>query len=215
MSVLAPSETYGEDYYLRGKQMGLSNYEDYRWLPGQTCKHAAHLMRYLKIREGQTVLDVGCSRGYLVKALRWSGIEAYGYDISRWAIENCDEEVKEWVSNELKAEPKQYDWITLKDVCEHIEPSELAPLLEKLSAAAKRGLFIVVPLTIFMGGNYIRPEDEADVTHVNRWPLDFWMQYLMHHCPGFTVSVSYYIKGIKECCADHPGGCGFFTITRI
>jgi len=40
------------------------------------------------------VLDVGCAKGYLVKMLRDRKIEAWGVDVSEYAIENAPEDVR-------------------------------------------------------------------------------------------------------------------------
>jgi 2-polyprenyl-3-methyl-5-hydroxy-6-metoxy-1,4-benzoquinol methylase len=40
-----------------------------------------------------TVLDAGCAWGYLVAALRDKGVEAYGIDISEYAIGKVREDV--------------------------------------------------------------------------------------------------------------------------
>lgn len=214
-SAKPPPEVYDEDYYLRGKETGKSNYENYSWKPEQTLQHAIYVQRHLGIQAGDSVLDVGCSRGYLVKALRMMGIQAFGQDISRWAIENCDPEVKEFVSNDLVAEPNSYDWINLKDVCEHIEKTDLELLIQKLSRAAKKGMLVIVPLSAYTNGKYIREEDEADSTHVHRWTLSDWLMFLTDNTKDMTVSGSYYIRGIKDCCKQRKMSCGFFTLTRI
>src|SRR5947209_19424798 len=39
----------------------------------------------------QTVLDAGCALGLLVEALRERGVEAYGFDVSKFALEQMHE----------------------------------------------------------------------------------------------------------------------------
>lgn len=206
---------YDSDYYLRGVETGKSNYQDYRWLPEQTLTHAIYVQRHLRITAEDTVLDVGCARGFFVKALRMMGVKSFGYDISEWAIENCDPDVKDFVSTTLNAEPLSYDWITLKDLCEHVELDELKSLIGKMSLAAKKGMLVVVPLSSYLGGRYVRDEDEKDSTHIHRWPLVEWITFLMENAPQFTVSGSFYIRGIKECCKSKAQSCGFLTLNRI
>src|ERR1019366_3070489 len=70
---------YDADYYLRGKQTGVSLYEDYRWMPELTVPMVGAIRDHLFIEQGETVLDFGCARGYIVKAFREVfEIEAYG-----------------------------------------------------------------------------------------------------------------------------------------
>lgn len=202
---------FTEGYYMRGEG---SNYRDYRWLGEVSLTFAIHLANHLEMQAGSTVLDVGCSRGYLVKALRMMRMRATGYDISTWAIENCDPDVKDYVSTELIAEPEQYDFIISKDTIEHIPIEELSELIPRLCASTKRALLFIVPLTAYFGGKYLREEDEADVTHKIRFTLPDWLLFLGPLAKGFTVSGSYHIKGCKAASEKVPQSCGFFTLTR-
>jgi len=43
------------------------------------------------------VLDVGCAKGFLVKAFRDQGIEAWGVDVSKYALAAAPEEVKNYL----------------------------------------------------------------------------------------------------------------------
>ena len=72
---------YDSAYYLAGLASGKSNYVDYSWKPDLTLPMADWLKRILRIKDGDTLLDFGCARGYLVKALRTQGIQAHGYDL--------------------------------------------------------------------------------------------------------------------------------------
>jgi 2-polyprenyl-3-methyl-5-hydroxy-6-metoxy-1,4-benzoquinol methylase len=43
------------------------------------------------------VLEAGCAMGLLVKALRGYGVEAEGFDFSRWCIDNAHPTARAWV----------------------------------------------------------------------------------------------------------------------
>ena len=45
------------------------------------------------LKKGDRVLDIGCAKGFLVKDLLSIGIEAYGIDVSEYALKNCEPEV--------------------------------------------------------------------------------------------------------------------------
>lgn len=204
---------FAEDYFLRGTQTGISNFTDYRWLPDSTIAMAANLRRHLRMKDGETLLDVGCARGYYVKALRMLGIEAHGYDISEWAIANCDPEVKPYVSNYLNG--TEYDVITGKDVLEHIAPDELRTLITRLSLFTKRQMFFIVPLAFKPGGDYVHPKEENDKTHINRFTLHDWLVFLQACTPNFTVAGSYRVPGLKPGCYEVENGYGFLSMQRL
>lgn len=211
----SPCAIFDEDYYLRGPSSGKSNYENYGWLPDETIPMAQMMMRALGVAPGDTLLDFGAARGYLVKAFRILGVDSNGYDISEWAVQNCDADVKEHVSTELKADPMSYDYIVAKDCLEHISEPELEILLPRLYKATKKSLLVIVPLSADEDGPYLCPKDEKDVTHKIRWPLCDWIDFLQSIDRRMVVMGSYYIPGIKQCNTAWENSCGFLIIRRF
>lgn len=205
------SEPFGEGYYLRAEG---SNYRDYRWMELETLSMADSLMRHLHIKEGGYVLDFGCARGYLVKALRMRGVNAWGHDTSKWAIQNCDPDVCGMVSNSLDDGPMIYGHIIAKDVLEHIPLSQLSELIPNLCKRTGKSLLFIVPLASYTNGEYRRKEDEADITHIIRYTLNDWILLLTSLAPDFTVSGSYHIKGLKPASLQVPQSCGFLTLQK-
>lgn len=205
---------YSREYYMEGKQLGLSNYENYSWKPDLTLPFARHLQWYLHLKMDDVIMEIGSARGYLVKALRMHGLNARGMDISPWAVENCDPDVRPYMSTELTTGPMIYDWVIAKDVAEHIPMETLKELLPKLGASCRKGIFLVVPLTDYFNGRYVRDEDEADPTHQIRFTLPDWLLFLTDLLPEFNVNGSFCIHGIKPAAQEKRASCGFFTCTR-
>lgn len=206
-------EKFGQDYFLHGQEKGLSNYTNYSWKPDATLPMVDHLKRYLRIKDGETVFEVGASRGYCVKALRMRGVEAWGYDISKWAVDNCDPMVIEFMSNQIDYS-KSWDYLYSKDTLEHLQVEELCVLLpELLSKTRKKALFIV-PLTD-ISGNYINPADASDATHIIKWGIDGWISLLSKMASDFVVNASYHIPLLKQGSETHHRSAGFFTLSRF
>lgn len=222
-SASSVDEKFDADYFLNGPSTGKSNYCDYHWMGDVTLAYAIYLRRHLGIKDGESVLDVGAARGYLVKALRMAGLPATGYDISRWAVENCDPDVRGFVSNELSANPMSVDWIHMKDVAEHIQERDLLEMLPRLYRASRRGCFFIVPLAEPCGGDYIYPPDNMDSTHVMKLGMISWMRLFKGVADAiesettelFTVSASLHMHGLKRASVEYPGSTGFFTIKRV
>ena len=102
---------------------------------------AMAIIDYLGIKRGQRILDYGCAKGYMVKALRWLGREAYGCDISDYALKSADYEITSFLSKEL---PKTHFHYTIaKDTFEHMQAKDIRRLLTKLDSKV---LFVIVPL---------------------------------------------------------------------
>jgi ubiquinone/menaquinone biosynthesis C-methylase UbiE len=80
---------YGHLYFDGPREYGYGGYAyDGRWRPV-----AKDIVEHFKLKPGDRLLDVGCAKGFLVKDLLELGIDAYGVDISEYAIFNCEPEV--------------------------------------------------------------------------------------------------------------------------
>jgi ubiquinone/menaquinone biosynthesis C-methylase UbiE len=85
------SREYGEMYFDGPREYGYGGYRyDGRWKP-----IAEDIINHFKLKPGMKVLDIGCAKGFLVKdlMLMCPGLQAYGIDISEYAIRNCEPEV--------------------------------------------------------------------------------------------------------------------------
>lgn len=208
-------DIYDDKYFMRGREHGLSLYKDYRWLPDLTIPMAKRMAEHCGFDKKDKILDFGCARGYLVKALLQNGYNAYGTDVSKWALENCDAEVRYRVSSQWPV--KDIDWIIAKDVLEHIRMGDLLQVIARMMVNAKKGIFVVVPLSEHTDEAYVVPEYELDVTHVIRLPLWSWVKLFHLYAPdaSWEISARYRIEGIKDNYAGWSKGNGFITCRRI
>ncbi|EWY42525.1 methyltransferase [Skermanella stibiiresistens SB22] len=89
--VIAISRQYGREYFDGPREYGYGGFRyDGRWLP-----IAEDIVAHFGLKPGDRVLDVGCAKGFLVKDLMKAcpGIEAFGIDVSEYAVVNCEPEV--------------------------------------------------------------------------------------------------------------------------
>lgn len=207
------SNAFTEDYFLRGQETGVSNFTDYKWTPDATIAWAMTFKRFLGISEDDTVLDVGAARGYYCKALRMLGVHAWGYDISRWAVENCHPDMKQFMSTHLNGQ--DFDFIYSKDCFEHIPEPDLAVLVRHLLTHVRKKLFVIVPLAETTNGAYVHPKEELDKTHINRWTLPDWLGFFGKLTQVFVITGGYRYPGLKPGAYEVDRGYGFITLERI
>jgi hypothetical protein len=210
---------YDFDYYERGLASGKSCYENYRWIPELTIPMAMTIVDHLGLGIGHTILDFGCAKGYLVKAFRMLNRQAWGVDISKYAIDNIDMDIKKYCAitkpdfsvafpvNGNKM-PVMFDYCISKDVFEHIPESTLYTVLFKMPANT---MFVIVPLGD--GKKYYIPSFHLDKTHIHRQPLAWW-QELFESCGWSVVEACYRIKGIKDHWSHVQKGHGFFMLNN-
>ena len=210
------ADMYDADYFLRGKETGKSLYENYHWMPDLTIPMVEAIITHLGIEKVDTILDFGCARGYVVKAFRQLGYNAWGHDISQWALENADEEVKEYlIANESTLFANDFDWVIAKDVLEHI--GSINATVDTLKCITRKGIFAVIPLAHGDRDremvHYDVPEYEKDITHIHQRPLQWWVGQF--HQAGWSVEGRYRVNGVKDNYSQYPTGNGFITARRL
>lgn len=131
----------------------------------------------------KTVLDAGCACGHLVAALRDLGIEAYGVDISEYAISQVREDIRPYckvssLTSELPENfPKKYDLVSNIEVLEHMYENDSLTALDLLCKYSDIILFSS------------SPDDFTEETHVNVQPAEYWVKHFAKN--GFFPNASY------------------------
>lgn len=96
-----------------------------------------------------TVLELGCGRGSLIKAFRDRGVEAEGIDISEWSIAHpIVPEIASFIRHQAAQDieiTKTYDLIVALDIIEHIPYNFYPELFEKLQQVSSQ-VSLTVPL---------------------------------------------------------------------
>lgn len=155
---MSPSGDYGADYYR--KSCGRPYKRDEHWL-GFFGKVADNIVEEIR---PSSVLDAGCAMGFLVEALRDRGVEAWGVDISKYAISKVRPDIREYCRVGSVTDPldRDYDLIVCIEVLEHLPAADGERALDNFCAHAGEVLFSSTP------------EDVTESTHLNVQPTSYW-----------------------------------------
>jgi SAM-dependent methyltransferase len=113
-----------------------------------------------------SVLDAGCAMGFLVEALRHRGVDAWGVDISEYAISKVVPEIQEycWTGSIIDPLPRRYDLIVSIEVLEHLQKEESERAVANLCQYSDDILFSSTP------------NDYKEVSHFNVQPPEYWAE---------------------------------------
>ena len=131
----------------------------------------------------KTVLDAGCAMGYLVAALRDRGVEAYGVDISEYAISQVREDIRPYckvgslVEQLPEGLPARYDLVVTIEVLEHLYEDEGKRAIQHLCELSDQVLFSSTP------------DDFTERTHVNVQQREYWCRVFFEN--GFLDDINY------------------------
>lgn len=139
----------------------------------------------IKVRfSPKAVLDVGCACGHLVKALREIGIDAWGVDGSRAAIEAAEPSIKKYL-NEVQAPfenlptnfPQKYDLVISIETFEHFPDDVINGSVTSLCKLGDRILFSSTPWAY------------GDPTHINVHLPSYWARLFASRAFAIDPSV--------------------------
>jgi ubiquinone/menaquinone biosynthesis C-methylase UbiE len=158
-----PKEEYGEEYF----EGGVSNYTNYKDEP-MFMQRALWLLEKLQPIKGQiSILEVGCAKGFMVQALRELGANAYGLDVSEYAVNASP--VKQFLTvgsiTNMPFEDNQFDCIVSFDILEHLKESEVDKAVSELYRVSSKQIHsITTP-------EYVHGDDP---THYCMKPIEWW-----------------------------------------
>ncbi|MBU1711426.1 MAG: class I SAM-dependent methyltransferase [Proteobacteria bacterium] len=207
-------EIYDRTYFEDGLASGKSLYNGFKWIPERSFQEAMAIIDAFSLTRDDKILEFGCAKGFLVKALRYLGRDAYGCDVSRYAICTADSDVRQYLKlctpfNPFPYVPDEFDLIVAKDVLEHLEVSQLDMLLDKFRPSCEK-LFVAVP--IGDGTKFIVPEYNYDVTHKIAESTQWWIKKFQEH--GYEIlSYKPYMPGMKNNWTHYANGNCFFSLS--
>ena len=175
---------YNEQYYKSGCGEDYSN----RQIWANSFSRIAE--QIIQDFHPKSVLDVGCAWGYLVEALRDRGVEAYGIDISEYAISKVREDIKPYcvvgsISDKFPEElPDKYDLVITIEMLEHLTPEDGDIAIETLCNLSDT---IVVSTT---------PDDFNEPTHINVQQPAYWVTRFAKH--GFYRNLQYDVSYVSN-----------------
>jgi SAM-dependent methyltransferase len=102
--------------------------------------------RVRAVTNPSSVLDVGCAKGLLVQAFCEQDVDAYGIDVSQYAIENAHPDVAARLSvGSAENVEGSWDLITCTEVLEHMAPANAERAIDSMCAASDRVLLSSTP----------------------------------------------------------------------
>lgn len=129
----------------------------------------------IRIFNPRYVLDVGCAMGYLVEALRDRGVEAFGIDISEYAISNVRDDIKPFcfacsINEPLPScIPAKIDVVTNIEVLEHLAKNEAEKAIGKMCSLSD---------TIVFSSSHDAFDDPS---HINVQQREYWATQFSKH----------------------------------
>jgi ADP-heptose:LPS heptosyltransferase/2-polyprenyl-3-methyl-5-hydroxy-6-metoxy-1,4-benzoquinol methylase len=196
-TVPIPGAWYDADYFEHGIK---SNWESgYRWeLFRGLFRDAASYITNL-FPGVASILDAGCAKGFLVRALREQGKEAWGFDASPWAIDQADSESQPHVRLAGVDDymfDQQFDLLVAFDLFAHLTQEQVEAFLKRARGHVRVGILAIIA-TYDQAGDP-NPEDR-DLSHITRQPREWWRERFL--AAGWTQDAMH--QNLEQLCQRH------------
>ena len=137
---------WGFDYWDGSRSTGYGGYKD----DGRWTEFAARVIQHYGITGGDSVLDIGCGKGFFLKALKTRNPELNlsGVEISEYAFKNADPDVKNIISladaGQMQLPKHSVDYIFAVNILHNLQLPQLFHALEVIEAAKRKDAYICV-----------------------------------------------------------------------
>jgi cyclopropane fatty-acyl-phospholipid synthase-like methyltransferase len=169
---------FDSDYWMKPyTKSGYSPQQGYRkdgYVPGATAEFLVQLFGTV---DG-IWLEVGCAFGWIVERLYLDyGVNAWGFDISKYSIKNCPEAVKQSLSrsdglNQNLYPANHFGFVYSFETAEHVAQVDVQNWINNIYHWMKpQGRLF---MTICLGDNNFRGADDIDESHQTLQPREWW-----------------------------------------
>lgn len=145
-AVVAIAKQYGEMYWDGPRDYGYGGYRyDGRWR-----SVARDMIAHYGLQPGMRVLDVGCGKGFLVKdlMLEQPGIEAFGLDVSLYALRHAPEDLIGRLhlgsADELPFPDASFDYVVSLNTIHNLPRPRAVKAMAEIERVSKGKSFVVV-----------------------------------------------------------------------
>jgi glycosyltransferase involved in cell wall biosynthesis len=170
-----PAEWYDEAYF----ETGLKS----NWHGGYTWSLFSGLFKEIAtflsgvFAEANSYLDIGCAKGFMVRALRESGRECWGFDHSPWAIDHAEESIKPFLQrasvNDVDYN-RQFDVLLALSIFESLTESQVLAFLSRARAWTRQGIFATITSFESEAQRLALCKDDRDGSHITMRTSEWW-----------------------------------------
>jgi len=147
VACMIKAKEYEFDYWDGDRRFG---YGGYKFIEGRWAPVAQALIDIYGLKNGNKVLDVGCGKAFLLYDFTKvaPGVEIHGLDISRYAIDNAKEEVKDRLqvgnATALPYPDHYFDFVFSINTLHNLHCYDLDRALREIERVGKKNKYLCV-----------------------------------------------------------------------
>jgi len=147
VACMRKAKEYGADYWDGDRRYG---YGGYRYIPGRWKPVAEELIRTYGLKPGDTVLDVGCGKGFLLYEMQllMPELRLVGFDISEHALTDAHPRFRGRLFQHRAQDPypfadREFDLVISLGALHNLRIFELEGALKEVQRVGRNGYVMV------------------------------------------------------------------------
>lgn len=149
---------------------------------GRAVSHLTGIYRALKLKillNPKNLLDVGCGTGLMVFYLRKLRVDAYGVEISDYALSKVNPKIKKFIFQgdilEIPFEDNKFEVVTTANVLEHIARNNLKRALSECNRVSNK---LLLHKIYTKENGWIAKYHKDDLSHISVFTKKWWQSFL-------------------------------------
>jgi len=167
-------EWYDADYFEHGLKSNWSN--GYGWdlfsgLFRETSKYLQNIFP-----EAETFLDIGCAKGFMIRALREQEKECWGFDHSPWALQCAEPQARSYILHEntdTVEYHRHFDILVAMSIFESLTEDQIEQFLSRARPWCRHAIFSTIT-TLPSSQITPRDRDDDDLSHITLRSREWW-----------------------------------------
>jgi cyclopropane fatty-acyl-phospholipid synthase-like methyltransferase len=150
------------------------------WFAGLFQETAAFLSSIFS--EATSYLDIGCAKGFLMRALHELGKECWGFDHSKWAIEHVEECARPFIlqaSVDDVSYERQFDVLLALSIFESLTEAQALSFLCRARAWTRQAIFATIPSLQQEKEEEFDKQDNRDLSHITIKSRQWWHELFL------------------------------------
>ena len=145
--IIKIAREFGKDFFDGDRKYG---YGGFNYNPRFWGDVVIDIINFYKLKPDAKILDVGCAKGFLVYDFirQYPQLKVFGIDVSKYAIDNCHPEVKDFLkvgnANNIEFEDNYFDLVISINTVHNLDLDDCINSIKEISRVSKSNSFITV-----------------------------------------------------------------------
>jgi len=135
---------FGQDYWDGDRKYGFGGYKD----DGRWKAVAEQMIGHYGLKAGDSVLDVGCGKSFLLNEMLKLGLRVSGIDVSSYAVEHAPEPVRPFLkvgtAAKLPYDDRSFDLVISVNTLHNLYVPDLWSALKEIQRVGRKHRYLVV-----------------------------------------------------------------------